>query len=308
MCSTSTKRVERAHPRSRGDHSCFVAGESQCSGSSPLARGPLRLRVLRGSMRGLIPARAGNTILSPRASARGGAHPRSRGEHAFAARVTVGVWAHPRSRGEHCRAMCQAMRARGSSPLARGTLRRPRIASTRIRLIPARAGNTIAVVLALDEIGAHPRSRGEHESYGEMSAREAGSSPLARGTRGGVCPRGSLHRAHPRSRGEHMRIFYAAFPVVGSSPLARGTHCPGGYLPRARGLIPARAGNTILSPKASAEIGAHPRSRGEHILALHHLIAPHGSSPLARGTQSPAACTLYSAGLIPARAGNTLRV
>ena len=224
MCSTSTKRVERAHPRSRGDHSCFVAGESQCSGSSPLARGPLRLRVLRGSMRGLI---------------------------------------------------------------------------------PARAGNTIAVVLALDEIGAHPRSRGEHESYGEMSAREAGSSPLARGTRGGVCPRGSLHRAHPRSRGEHMRIFYAAFPVVGSSPLARGTHCPGGYLPRARGLIPARAGNTILSPKASAEIGAHPRSRGEHILALHHLIAPHGSSPLARGTLWGNCFSFAIVGLIPARAGNT---
>ena len=92
-------------------------------------------------------------------------------------------------------------------------------------LIPAHAGNTPEEMLELDVVGAHPRSRGEHNDEWGTVNNEAGSSPLARGTPGCVNPEGAQARliparagntswtkspawavpAHPRSRGEHSR-------------------------------------------------------------------------------------------------------
>ena len=172
---------------------------------------------------------------------------------------------------------------------------------------------------------AHPRSRGEHRWLNEVAANSAGSSPLARGTRGGCagwCGRWGLiparagntevdgletleARAHPRSRGEHNRFRVLAEERLGSSPLARGTQplpCPGRGTP---GLIPARAGNTQPSPATSQPAGAHPRSRGEHARLGCHFCSSEGSSPLARGTRCLECGVLLVSGLIPARAGNT---
>ena len=55
----------------------------------------------------------------------------------------VGKAAHPRSRGEHSSFMSFSQAARGSSPLARGTLSHLPAISIINRLIPARAGNTV---------------------------------------------------------------------------------------------------------------------------------------------------------------------
>ena len=71
---------------------------------------------------GLIPARAGNTL-----------NVKSHG---------VAVGAHPRSRGEHFGGFLSVWVVRGSSPLARGTLRWLLDNVVRPGLIPARAGNT----------------------------------------------------------------------------------------------------------------------------------------------------------------------
>ena len=49
-------------------------------------------------------------------------------------------------------------------------------------LIPARAGNTLAVALIQGAKGAHPRSRGEHGRSAAYRGSRPGSSPLARGT------------------------------------------------------------------------------------------------------------------------------
>ena len=54
-------------------------------------------------------------------------------------------------------------------------------------------------------------------------------------------------------------------------------------------------------------IWAHPRSRGEHTRNIHRMIAPLGSSPLARGTRLDSHIAANRAGLIPARAGNTVK-
>ena len=114
--------------------------------------------------------------------------------------------------------------------------------------------------------------------------------------------------AHPRSRGEHFGLPFEVSCEAGSSPLARGTRIlHGGYVVRT-GLIPARAGNTFLSLGFHKCAGAHPRSRGEHVLMSTYPDCVTGSSPLARGTRHRRHQSPNSSGLIPARAGNTAPV
>ena len=52
-----------AHPRSRGEHLPVIPNAARAAGSSPLARGTLSGWVACTVAGGLIPARAGNTLL-----------------------------------------------------------------------------------------------------------------------------------------------------------------------------------------------------------------------------------------------------
>ena len=132
------------------------------SGSSPLARGTPRPDDGPAPAAWLIPARAGNTYRAAGRSRRNSAHPRSRGEHeGDGIKVDFAV---------------------GSSPLARGTQVAKTLRTAASRLIPARAGNTPKILLALTFSAAHPRSRGEHTWASFGNGGDPGSSPLARGT------------------------------------------------------------------------------------------------------------------------------
>ena len=152
----------RAHPRSRGEHLFLINCSSDGMGSSPLARGTPSVEGMANTPRGLIPARAGNTLGFITRTARVGAHPRSRGEHVVQ-RVPVSY-------------------RRGSSPLARGTHKPLTGEQWSSGLIPARAGNTFDAYHPASRHGAHPRSRGEHGSCRRPAGLSVGSSPLARGT------------------------------------------------------------------------------------------------------------------------------
>ena len=155
--------VRSAHPRSRGEHGTGSDFTVTASGSSPLARGTPRQAPTAPAPQRLIPARAGNTgQLQPHISS-SSAHPRSRGEHSS----WVVVWGS----------------MYGSSPLARGTHIKRASQVIKVRLIPARAGNTSPRPHSGRPRAAHPRSRGEHVTAERTPSRAAGSSPLARGTR-----------------------------------------------------------------------------------------------------------------------------
>ena len=214
-------------------------------GSSPLARGTRRRASLQPAGHRFIPARAGNIRRPSPAPWPAPVHPRSRGEH--------------RSRGR------AGDRAIGSSPLARGTRDHTRPPRAGGRFIPARAGNTSRPARARPTTPVHPHSRGEHLRKFSRPQAGAGSSPLARGTRGRgrdpqrrrrfiparagntwrPTPRGCAGPVHPRSRGEHRGGSWRAGTSCGSSPLARGTRRAGRGRRALDRFIPARAGNTF---------------------------------------------------------------
>ena len=212
--------------------------------------------------------------------------------------------AHPRSRWEHKSVPVPETSLPGSSPLARGTPLFIVLEEGSLRLIPARAGNTVKCQAPLVNFPAHPRSRGEHSTVFHAVTSAPGSSPLARGTlsvesRGSCAGRLIPARAgntksamknddsvsaHPRSRGEHVIWRVRGARRAGSSPLARGTLwvvCKDSLGVR---LIPARAGNTLSECRVPHAFPAHPRSRGEHCKVIRVELIEHGSSPLARGT------------------------
>ena len=94
----------------------------------------------------------------------------------------------------------------------------------------------------------------------------------------------------------------------GSSPLARGTFRELNRENISIRLIPARAGNISTRFFCSAVSSAHPRSRGEHVVGVVHLVDGLGSSPLARGTWTRCERPPCNHRLIPARAGNIYRL
>ena len=273
------------HPRSRGEHEyAGDVGLSAC-GSSPLARGTQRIRVGRRCKRRFIPARAGNTKSEMMPLCVFAVHPRSRGEHA-------GTIHSPPSKA-------------GSSPLARGTLLRPRSLRRRPRFIPARAGNTCDRSAPAGTSSVHPRSRGEHAGGVGAGINCAGSSPLARGTLAFVLWRESRPRFIPARAGNTSCSLKRKQSASGSSPLARGTLRQPLLVAAVLRFIPARAGNTTLGAVVTGWNAVHPRSRGEHPVlrgVVHHLD---GSSPLARGTRDAGILQTAVLRFIPARAGNT---
>ena len=73
-----------------------------------------------------------------------------------------------------------------------------------------------------------------------------------------------------------------------------------------RGIIPARAGFTVLNSNFLSAVWDHPRSRGVYDYCVYcgHVVG--GSSPLARGLLSNHRITFRQLRIIPARAGFTL--
>ena len=92
---------------------------------------------------------------------------------------------------------------------------------------------------------------------------------------------------------------------LGSSPRTRGKLTSGVGLLMSGGLIPAHAGKTYEAHALAIQTGAHPRSRGENVVAAREELLLDGSSPLTRGKRHPELFSDGQGGLIPAHAGKT---
>ena len=170
----------------------------------------------------------------------------------------------------------------GSSPLARGLPVHAPSQTDRSRIIPARAGFTASRWDWRSGWRDHPRSRGVYLAGAGGAVSPSGSSPLARGlprqpqrarhapgiipARAGFTPdeggSGACRQDHPRSRGVYERRHLQVRQRRGSSPLARGLQERGRRTDEFRGIIPARAGFTVVYWVRTRTSGDHPRSRG----------------------------------------------
>ena len=115
------------------------------------------------------------------------------------------------------------------------------------------------------------------------------------------------HPDHPRSRGVYAPRTGRRSEIWGSSPLARGlpSRIPCfGYPKR---IIPARAGFTAGAASTPPSSTDHPRSRGVYGAMMAWSRFGDGSSPLARGLRLSLCSRRILLGIIPARAGFTLR-
>ena len=92
---------------------------------------------------------------------------------------------------------------------------------------------------------------------------------------------------------------------LGSSPLARGLPPPLVHDFRITGIIPARAGFTIVDQIKPALTEDHPRSRGVYSISVPTDSLLGGSSPLARGLHQVRVPEIDVVRIIPARAGFT---
>ena len=153
------------------------------------------------------------------------------------------------------------------------------------RIIPALAGNTLAISACWPAVRDHPRSRGEYLLAANFRSASSGSSPLSRGIPAqfpvgellvGIipalagntprsCPRHPGRRDHPRSRGEYQLPPGLAPICCGSSPLSRGIRATSAAAPPRTRIIPALAGNTSDPPPSARAGRDHPRSRGEYL-------------------------------------------
>ena len=173
------------------------------------------------------------------------------------------------------------------------------------RIIPARAGFTLASVPSWSLSGDHPRSRGVYYAAPRHRSASLRIIPARAGFTAWIAEDGSIDGDHPRSRGVYWAgaLFCAA--ASGSSPLARGLLGAGVRLLVREGIIPARAGFTSVRPLCGPGSGDHPRSRG--VYPCHHSCSPasSGSSPLARGLRGHRHRPRRGRRIIPARAGFT---
>ena len=215
----------------------------------------------------------------------------------------------------------------GSSPLARGLRPRNGRSIHFPRIIPARAGFTAGAIVQNVSSQDHPRSRGVYHYLEDQWILKAGSSPLARGLPGaldsaeghqGIIPARAGFTSgerppytprpdHPRSRGVYSMRWPSHYAQGGSSPLARGLRGTRPRRARDRGIIPARAGFTGLCFVRTFVRRDHPRSRGVYPASHGPRLCAAGSSPLARGLLCFGLCFVRTFGIIPARAGFTIK-
>ena len=156
---------------------------------------------------------------------------------------------------------------KGSSPRVRGKLAVTMGWGACDGLIPARAGKTSRRSCPPSRTWAHPRACGENEYGMPRPAMEVGSSPRVRGKPPAVGVSAPLERliparagktsecgtgghgpgAHPRACGENETGWVEVGGEWGSSPRVRGKRTEQLTDLERGGLIPARAGKTVLS-------------------------------------------------------------
>ncbi|RYP99501.1 hypothetical protein PG22506_1228 [Bifidobacterium pseudolongum subsp. globosum] len=233
------------HPRACGANSANWTSTTGPDGSSPRMRGKPSAPFAAQQAVRIIPAHAGQTSWCWRTRRPGSDHPRACG--ANDAKEPFDVVED------------------GSSPRMRGKLPwRPR-QDSRIRIIPAHAGQTPMRHLLAFLVSDHPRACGANGINVNGAFYDGGSSPRMRGklhtvrqgrrlgriipAHAGQTPFHAVHvrgpADHPRACGANSAASCQTCVPAGSSPRMRGKQDAGGHHREPRRIIPAHAGQTI---------------------------------------------------------------
>ena len=194
---------------------------------------------------------------------------------------------HPRACGANYAEALPSAVGCGSSPRVRGKLRPlPRVCGG-VRIIPARAGQTVGRVERCRGIPDHPRACGANLVPFSLRLWWFGSSPRVRGKPGALLDRGDNSRIiparagqtccpragqrdcpdHPRACGANLYARAAAPSSSGSSPRVRGKLRPSKRRWRRGRIIPARAGQTGALAFFVNVRTDHPRACGANALS-----------------------------------------
>ena len=195
----------------------------------------------------------------------------------------------------------------------------------RVRIIPARAGQTAKCRPYSPPKTDHPRACGANTGACRSSHASAGSSPRVRGKPGWGRKRKAYLRIIPARAGQTTSA--ATSPEANTDhPRACGANRPSagrgwrraGSSPRVRGklgflvdgdfpgrIIPARAGQTSRCTLTVASRPDHPRACGANLSTSSNSNSSAGSSPRVRGKRPRARDRVDRRRIIPARAGQT---
>ena len=232
---------------------------------------------------------------------------------------------HPRACGANCGCCCGCWLVCGSSPRVRGKPAGSCRVPPRLRIIPARAGQTRPDTCPLLGRSDHPRACGANLTPTGSNMVGLGSSPRVRGkpldllvavvdlriipARAGQT-RHSMRRIpaiadHPRACGANAAYFCTVALESGSSPRVRGKQLRGLHGGHHLRIIPSRAGQTRPPSWWSSRTPDHPRACGANARSHSTTRSASGSSPRVRGKPIPTQCGSANMRIIPARAGQT---
>ena len=297
--------LQTDHPRTCGANIHGSGEPSGLVGSSPHMRGKQVTIGFCDLWNRIIPAHAGQTTKdcpkrSPHAD-----HPRTCGAN----RSMSGIKA----------------RISGSSPHMRGKLSRLPRRRRPWRIIPAHAGQTWAGSPAPGTTPDHPRTCGANSPLRYPVFVSIGSSPHMRGKlapsrdwleAGRIIPAhaGQTYTSvaaqqsrsdHPRTCGANSLLRVGPCHAVGSSPHMRGKLKYEILAPDTERIIPAHAGQTVLTMVICAAVSDHPRTCGANTLKRYTSPLFDGSSPHMRGKLACDTVLALVARIIPAHAGQT---
>ena len=275
----------RVHPRACGGADPRLARRARGRGSSPRVRGSHGVLEDAGVLPRFIPARAGEPRSRPRSASTCGVHPRACG-------------------GASASAQASALR-RGSSPRVRGSRELSVCCPSRVRFIPARAGEPLVPRPAHQRAQVHPRACGGALIPRRRLGSSCGSSPRVRGSprsapsrriapgfipaRAGepsaTRPERRRTTVHPRACGGARRARTTGDTLTGSSPRVRGSPAAVGARPLRLGFIPARAGEPATTPRCARTSLVHPRACGGAGMSSIRTVTFPGSSPRVRGSR-----------------------
>ena len=194
---------------------------------------------------------------------------------------------HPRLCGANTHSWRPSWPTTGSSPLVRGKRDYRDCRSCCLRIIPACAGQTEITQQHHAPYRIIPACAGQTQGFLELER-----SPSD----------------HPRLCGANGVLVELVVSAAGSSPLVRGKLCRYYSCEDSSRIIPACAGQTFHGGGEYGQSADHPRLCGANSSRHYGSTRDAGSSPLVRGKRATANPSEAARRIIPACAGQTVRL